>query len=98
MVVAVGPVYTIEGRAALVAHLPDAVVAEYVVIDAPVSLTLARALADPSRGRSRDPKFPQTAHARFRALLPDMPRRLLLDTSAVNEEAAAQAVETALDL
>jgi hypothetical protein len=98
LVLAVGPIYTAEDRAALVAHLPDAVIAEYVVIDAPVSVTLARALADPTRGRSRDPQFHHAAHARFRALLPEMPRRLLLDTSAADEEAAARAVETTLNL
>ena len=89
LILAVGPIYTEEERAALVAHLPETVAAEYVVIDAPVSLTLARALADPTRGRSRDPDFHHAAHARFRVLLPDMPRRLLLDTSELDEEVAA---------
>jgi len=98
LVVAVGPIYTVEERAALVAHLPDAVTPVYVVIDAPVSLTLARALADPGRELSRNPEFHLAAHARFRALLPSIPRDLLLDTSTANVENIARAVETTLGL
>ncbi len=98
LIVAVGPIYTVEERAALVANLPDAVLAEYVVIDAPVALTLERALADPSRGLSRNPEFHYAAHARFRALLPGFPRHLLLDSSTADEESIAQAIERALGL
>ena len=97
LVVAVGPIHTVEERAALVAYLPETVFAEYVVIDAPVALTLVRALADPSRGMSCVPEFHYAAHARFRAFVPDMPRHLLLVTSTADDEAAAQAIEITLD-
>lgn len=97
-VVAVGPIYTAEEQAPLTAYLPDTVTAEWVVIDAPVSLTLARALADPGRELSRDPDFHSAAHARFRALLPHIPRNLLLDTSTAGVEDIAQLVEKTLNL
>lgn len=91
-------IYTMEEQAALIAHLRDTVTAEYVVIDAPVPLTLARAQADPSRKLSRDPDFHLRAHARFRALLPNIPGDLRLDTSTAGVENIAQAVERTLNL
>lgn len=98
LVLAVGPIYTVEEQAALTAHLPETVMVEYVVIDAPVSLTLARALDDPSRKLSSDPDFHRAAHARFRSLLPGIPCRLLLDTSTAGVDDIARAVETTLNL
>lgn len=98
LVLAVGPIYSVEEQAALAAHLPELVVVEYVVIDAPVSLTLARALDDPSRQRSSDADFHLAAHARFRRLLPGIPCRLLLDTSTAGVGDIAGAVETTLNL
>lgn len=72
-VVVVGPIYSEEEQAALTRTLPDGVAGLWVVIDAPVSVTLARAQADPGRVVSRDPEFHRSAHRRFRELLPLIP-------------------------
>jgi adenylylsulfate kinase-like enzyme len=46
-VVAVGPIYTAEEQAALTRTLPDEAAVLWVVIDATVAVTFARAQADP---------------------------------------------------
>jgi hypothetical protein len=72
-VVVVGPIYSREEQAALTRTLPDDVARSWVVIDAAVSVTLARAQADPERGLSRDPESHRAAHRRLRKLLPTIP-------------------------
>jgi hypothetical protein len=50
VVIAVGPIYTPREQAALLEPLPEASAVHWVVIDAPVAVTLARAQADPVAG------------------------------------------------
>src|SRR5881409_3019237 len=82
VVISVGPIYSEEEQTAFTRTLPDTASVRWVVIDAPISITLARAQADPNRGLSRDPKFHHGAHRRFRELLPAIPAELTFDSSA----------------
>lgn len=91
-VVVVGPIYTAAEQAALTRALPDEATALWVVIDAPVSVTLARAQADPQRGLSRDPEFHHAAHRRFRELLPLIPADLAFDSQEMDAEQIAAAI------
>jgi hypothetical protein len=63
-----------------------------VVIDAPVSVTLARAQANANRGLSRDPKFHHAAHRRFRELLPVIPAELTFDSSVFSADEIAATI------
>jgi hypothetical protein len=95
-VVAVGPFWTAEERAALMSTLPDEVQPLWVVIDAPVSVTLPRALVDPGRGLSRDPAFHNRAHRRFRTLLPTIPADRTFDSEHMDADQIAAAIADAL--
>jgi shikimate kinase len=92
VVIAVGPIYTDEEQAALTRTLPDTAAVRWVVIDAPVSVTLARAQANPNRGLSREPEFHRAAHRRFRDLLPAVPAELTYDSSASSADEIAAAI------
>lgn len=85
-VVAVGPIYSTAEQDALVRHLPQDVSSLWVVIDAPVAVTLARARADHGRGRSREVEFHNAAHRRFRELLPGIRADIVLDSSALSTQ------------
>lgn len=98
VVIAVGPFHTVEERAALAACLPDGAVTLRVIIDAPVSVTFPRALADPGRELSRDPGFHHRAHQRFRELLPTIPADLTFDSVELSAEQIADSIEQALHL
>jgi thymidylate kinase len=91
-VVAVGPIYTAEEQSALTRALPGGAVPLWVVIDAAVSVTLARARADQRRGLSRDPAFHHRAHRRFRELLPRIPADLTLDSVRLDAEQIAAVI------
>jgi hypothetical protein len=94
-VVAVGPFWTAQEQAALTRTLPAGVDTLWVVIDAPVSVTLARAQAGPGRGLSRDPAFHHRAHQRFRQLLPTIPANRTFDSQELGaEQIAATIAET----
>ncbi len=88
-VVVVGPVYSDEEQSALTRSLPDDASVLWVVIDAPVSVTLSRAQADPGRGLSADPEFHQAAHRRFRQLLPGIPVDATFDSEKLDAETIA---------
>jgi thymidylate kinase len=92
VVIAVGPIYTPCEQAALLEPLPDASAVHWVIIDAPVGVTLARAQAEPARGRSREPEFHRAAHQRFRQLLPKIPAAQTLDSERMSAEQIASAV------
>jgi hypothetical protein len=92
VVIAVGPIYTDEEQAALTRTLPDTAAVRWVVIDAPVSVTFARAQANPSRGLSRDPEFHHAAYRRFRDLLPAIPVEVTFDSSASSADEIAAAI------
>src|SRR6059036_1374502 len=49
VVIAVGPIYTACEQAALLESLPEPSAVHWVVIDAPVAVTLARAQTEPGR-------------------------------------------------
>lgn len=68
----------------------------WIVIDAPVSVTLTRAQNDPPRGISRNPKFHRAAHRRFRDLMPSIPADANFDSSAHSADDIAAAIEHAL--
>jgi adenylylsulfate kinase-like enzyme len=92
VVVAVGPIYAAEEQAALARTLPDDAAVLWVVIDAPVSVTLARARADAGRVLSRDPEFHHAAHRRFRQLLPTIPADRTFDSEVLKAEQIASAI------
>jgi thymidylate kinase len=96
VVIAVGPIYTRREQAALLQPLPEASAAHWVVIDAPVDVTLARAQAEPGRGRSREPEFHRAAHQRFRRLLPGIPAAQTFDSEGMSAEQIASAVLAAI--
>lgn len=91
-VIAVGPFWTTEERAALTADLPDGLDTLWVVVDAPVEVTLPRAQADPGRVLSRDPGFHTRAHRRFRDLQPTIPADLTFDSVELSADEIAKAI------
>jgi hypothetical protein len=95
-VVAVGPFWTAQEQAALTRNLPADVATLWVVIDAPVSVTLPRAQADAGRGLSRDPAFHHSAHRRFRKLLPTIPADRTFDSEGLDAGQIAGAIAHAL--
>src|SRR5919202_6095781 len=95
-VIAVGPIYTPREQAALLEPLPEASAVHWVVIDAPVAVTLARAQSDPGRGLSRDPEFHDHAHQRFRRLLPQIPAAQTFNSAQMSAEQIAGAVLDAI--
>ena len=95
-VVVVGPIYTAEERAALTGALPDEAAVLWVVIDAAVSVTFARAQADPGRGLSREPEFHRAAHRRFRELLAAIPAERAFDSEVMDAEQIAAAIEVTM--
>jgi hypothetical protein len=72
--------------------LPDGVARLWVVIDAAVSVTFARAQADPGRVVSRDPEFHHTAHRRFRKLLSSIPADRVFESQVLTAEQIASAI------
>lgn len=95
-VVVVGPIYSAAERAALTDHLPDGTAALWVLIHAPVAVTLARVEEDPARGLSRDPAFHRRAHQRFRELMPQIPADLVFDSGELDAERIAAGIADAL--
>jgi len=73
-VIAHGPFYTADDRAALLADLPTGVVQRWVMLLAPFEAALGRVADDPDRNLSRDPGFLRASHERFNELLNDFPR------------------------
>jgi thymidylate kinase len=97
-VVAVGPIYTAEEQTVLTRALPDGAALLWVIIDAAVSVTLARAQADQRRGLSRDPAFHHRAHRRFRELLPHIPADLTVDSVRLDAEQMAAVITDKLGI
>jgi hypothetical protein len=92
VVIAVGPIYSLEEQTAFTRTLQDTAAVRWVVIDAPVSVTLGRARANSNRGVSRDPEFHHAAHRRFRELLPAIPAELTFDSSVLSADEIATAI------
>ena len=95
-VVAVGPFHTADEQAALTTPVPDDTAMLRIVIDAPVSVTFARAEADQTRGLSRDPGFHHRAHERYRKLLPAIPADLTFRSDELDAAQIAAAIIDAL--
>ena len=91
-VVAIGPFWTAEEQAALTRTLPQDMPRLWVVIDAAISVTFARAQADPERGLSRDPGFHERTHGRFRKLLPTIPADAIFDSGELDAVQIAAAI------
>jgi hypothetical protein len=68
----------------------------WVLIDAPLAVTLARAQADPGRGLSRESVFHREAHQRFRQLLPQIPAAQTFDSARMSADQIAVAVLDAI--
>lgn len=80
-VIVVGPIHSPEEQHALTRFLPPGTDPLWVIVHAPVTVTLPRAQTDPTRGKSRDPDFHHGAYARFLEHLPGIPAHLTLDSS-----------------
>jgi len=91
-IVVVGPIYSTEEQAALTEALPDGAPILWIVIDAPVSVTLPRAQSDPGRVLSRDPDFHHAAHRRFRELLPTIPATRVFNSENLKADQIASAI------
>jgi hypothetical protein len=70
----------------------------WVVLDAPVETTLARARADLTRGLSRDAAFHAERHARFRRLVADVPAVQTFDTGSTGVDVITDEVLAALGI
>jgi hypothetical protein len=81
VVVALGPIYDEDEQEALYGQLPVGETPCRVLIDAPLSTTWQRVSADSSRGGSRQREFHESAHARYRSLLPGIRVDLTFDSS-----------------
>jgi hypothetical protein len=86
VVISVGPIYIEAESEALFEQLPPSAVPIRVLIDAPLAATWDRVKDDPRRGASRERDFHQLAHARYRSLLPHIPRDLTVDSSELHAE------------
>lgn len=91
-VVAVGPIYTVAEQEALTRTLPDGSMPLWVVIDAPVDVTLSRAQSDLARGQSRDSEFHRAAHRRFRELVGGIPASATFNSTALSAALIATAI------
>lgn len=98
VVIAVGPIYSAGEQAAILEPLPQGSDVHWVVIDAPVAVTLARARAEPGRGLSREPEFHRAAHQRFRQLLPMIPAAQNFHSERMSAQEITSAVLGAIDV
>ena len=92
VVVALGPIYDKDEQEALYGQLPVSGAPCRVLIDAPLATTWQRVSADSSRGGSRQREFHQSAHARYRSLLPGIPVDLKFDSSRSSAFEIADAI------
>jgi hypothetical protein len=95
-VIVVGPVYSAEEQHALTRTVPDGVGTLWVIVEADVTVTLARAQADPTRVRSREPGFHRAAHRRYRELRPGIPADLAFDSGVLAAGEIAAVIADAL--
>jgi hypothetical protein len=86
VVISVGPIYTKAECDALFGQLPPSAQPIRVLIDAPQTATWDRVEDDPQRGASRDRDFHESAHARYRSLLPDIPTDLAFNSGELRAE------------
>jgi hypothetical protein len=96
VVVALGPIYDEDEQEALYGQLPVGETPCRVLIDAPLATTWQRVSADNSRGGSRQREYHESAHARYRSLLPGVPVDLTLDSSRSSAAQIADAISRAI--
>lgn len=84
VVISVGPVYDAAESDALFGGLPVGARVLRVLIDAPLSVTSARVEADHRPGNSGRRQFHESAHARYRDLLPQIPNDLRINSGALS--------------
>lgn len=98
VVIRVGPIYTQAEHDALFGQLPSEVRLLRVVIDAPLSATWERVQADHRRGTSRERDFHEAAHARYRALMSEIPADLTFDSGDMTAATIAMLIYEATQL
>ena len=97
VVISVGPIYTRVERTALFAPLPAGAQVVAVLIDAPLSVTWARVQEDQRRGASGQRDFHTSAHARYRALVPEIPADLTFDAAEATAAEIATVIYACVD-
>jgi hypothetical protein len=95
-IIVVGPLHSLDEQEALTRFLPADPSPLWVVVHAPVAVTLQRAQADATRGRSRDPEFHNAAYARFIKRLPGIPAHLSIDSSKFSPADIVAAIDRLL--
>jgi hypothetical protein len=96
VVIAVGPIDTPREQTALLAPLPDASAVHWVVIDAPVAVTLARAQVDPGRGGPGNRSFIARLTSDSVSCCPGSLLARTFDSDGMSAEQIASAVLEAL--
>ena len=81
VVFAVGPIYDQAEQDALFGRLPPDARPCRVLIDAPLAVTWQRVTADTHRALSRQRAFHESAHARYRSLMPSIPADLTFNSA-----------------
>lgn len=97
-VISVGPIYYAAESAALFEQLPDRAQVLRVLIDAPLSVTWARVEADQRQGNSGRRQFHESAHARYRTLMPQIPNDLTFDSGAMSASDISNQIYAAVSL
>lgn len=92
VVISAGPIYSEAEQHALSDQLPSDARPWRVLIDAPLSVTWERASADEGRNLSRQRDFHEAAHARFRSLMPAIPRDAMFDSGDTSARDIASAI------
>jgi hypothetical protein len=98
VVISVGPIYTEAEHDALFGQLPSEVQPLRVLIDAPLPVTWERAQADQLRSASRERDFHEAAHARYRALMSQIPADLTYDSGDMTVTKIAMSIYEATQL
>lgn len=96
-VIAVGPFYPKAEQEALFAHVREGVRVLRALIEAPLEVTWPRAVADETRGLSRQRDFHVSAYERYRCLRPDIPADLVFDSSEQGADEIAAALARAME-
>lgn len=83
--------------AAVLQNVPAGTDVLTVVVTCPFEIALARALADPTRGISRDPRFLRGVHERWADEMPLIRADLVLDTATTDLEESVRRIRAALE-
>lgn len=96
VVVAEGPSNRAEIHR-LLCQVPDGVDLLTTVLTSDYDVAIARALADPTRGVSKDPEFLSRVYDEWRQEMPAIARDVLIDTGVTPVEQSVDRLSTALD-